>query len=313
MKYLFLLLLPFPGLRMYAQPLIQVDSTKHNLGQIIQGTPLKYDIWVTNTGNEPLIITRVTTGDGGSMATYDNQPILPGKKGKVQFIYDTKRIGHFSRSLTIQSNDPEVHVINIKGEVVFDPMPISVSSEEIDLGSILYDSIADFSFRVSTAGKKPVRFGENRWAYYEYDLFNLESKCLDSISLLYGQNIGNEFEVKGQIINKYGNSGRFSHKIPFVYNSHDTLYITVKGTFVSKKPVVTHNEFVFREGTSRYIYENSCLKEVIHYKYGRVDKHYFFEGSNCVKMIELNTYPEAIYKTYKFVDGKPIKIENSKM
>lgn len=309
MKHLFLLLLSFSGLSAFAQPKVQLDSTKYNLGQIIQGTPIKYDIWVTNSGNEPLIIARASTSDGGSMSTFDNQPILPGKKGKIQFIYDTKRIGPFSRSLTIQSNDPEVYVINIKGEVIYDPMPILVSSREIDLGTILYDSIADFSFRVSTAGNKSVRFIEDRWAYYQFDLFNIERKCLDSISLPFGENVGNEFEVRGQIINKYGNSGSFSHRIPFIYNSHDTLYITVKGKFVSKKPVMSHNEFVFREATARYIYENSCLKEVIHYKYGRVDKHYFFEGSNCVKLEELSTYPNEKYRTTEFIDGKPVLIE----
>ncbi len=85
---------------LFSQAEVKFDTLQFDLGQIIEGgSNLKKNIYFTNIGNEPLIITQASTGDGGSMATWDREPILPGKKGKITFIYDTKRIGFFSKSI----------------------------------------------------------------------------------------------------------------------------------------------------------------------------------------------------------------------
>jgi Protein of unknown function (DUF1573) len=89
-------------------------------GQIEQGS--KGDCWVefTNIGDVPLIITAAGTNSGGCMATYPREPIRPQEKGQIRIMYDTKRIGRFTRYLTVRSNsliDAELR-FQITGEVL---------------------------------------------------------------------------------------------------------------------------------------------------------------------------------------------------
>ena len=45
---------------------------------------------------------------------------MPKKSAEIKVSYDTNRIGGFSKSITVMSNDPEKGrvVINIKGNVI---------------------------------------------------------------------------------------------------------------------------------------------------------------------------------------------------
>lgn len=277
-SFLFFMLVCFLG---FSQPKMAVDFEKHDFGQLIQGTPLRYEFYVTNTGNEPLIILRASTGDGGSMAEFTREPILPGEKGWIRFIYDTKRIGTFSRTVSIQANSNNYKTVNFKGEVIFRPMEITVSKTTIDLGTIWYDSLAEFSFEVSSKGPDPIQFTANRYAYSEGDLYSLEVTFLDSVKQDYGR--GYHFRVSGKLINVYGNAGNFDHRLLFNYNSHDSLIIHLKGAFRSKVPVTTHRDFFFKTGSTLYTYEDNCLKSIQYFTNNQLNESYFFEGTSCVK------------------------------
>lgn len=265
----------------FSQAKMQVDFEKHDFGQLILGTPLRYEFYVTNSGNEPLILQRVSTGDGGSMAEFTREPILPGEKGWIRFIYDTKRIGSFSRTVYIQANSVNSKTVNLKGEVIFKPMEINVSKKTIDVGTIWYDSFAEFSFEVSSKGPEPIHFTANRYAYSEGDLYSLEVTCLDSVTQDYKR--GFQFRVSGKLINVYGNAGNFDHRMLFNYNSHDSLIIHLKGTFRSKVPVTTHRDFFFKTGSTLYTYEKDCLKSIQYFSNDQLNESYFYEGTNCVK------------------------------
>ncbi len=73
----------------------------------------------TNSGDKPLIISRVQTSCGCTTPEYSKEPILPNEEGKIVVKYDTKRVGSFQKSITIYSNVPntERKVLKIKGTV----------------------------------------------------------------------------------------------------------------------------------------------------------------------------------------------------
>ena len=72
----------------------------------------------TNTGNKPLIISKITSTCGCTIPKQPEKPIFPGKKGEIKVSYDTKRPGGFSKSITIFSNAKNARkVIRIKGFV----------------------------------------------------------------------------------------------------------------------------------------------------------------------------------------------------
>lgn len=78
----------------------------------------------TNTGVEPLIIKNVKTSCGCLVASYPKEPIKPNEKGVIKLRYETRRIGVFRKSVTIQSN-ASIQVIRIKGKVLAPPTTIT--------------------------------------------------------------------------------------------------------------------------------------------------------------------------------------------
>ena len=80
----------------------------------------------TNTGDAPLIITKVKSSCGCTVPSWPEEPIMPGKNGKIEVKYDTKRVMPIRKTITVTSNanTPTV-ALKIKGLVV-DPNKTSV-------------------------------------------------------------------------------------------------------------------------------------------------------------------------------------------
>ena len=71
-----------------------------------------------NTGDSPIIITSVKGSCGCTVATKPSKPILPNETAKIEVKYDTKRVGPFSKTITVVSNASEKSkVLRIKGNV----------------------------------------------------------------------------------------------------------------------------------------------------------------------------------------------------
>lgn len=72
----------------------------------------------TNTGNEPLIIKHAKGSCGCTVPTYPKEPIAPGESAEIKVRYDTKRIGKFTKRVTLTTNiEGDKKVLTIKGEV----------------------------------------------------------------------------------------------------------------------------------------------------------------------------------------------------
>jgi hypothetical protein len=73
----------------------------------------------TNTGDAPLLITRVQTTCGCTVPSYSKAPILPGETGQLNIKYDTKRLGAFTKTVTVMSNaEGGNKILKIKGNIV---------------------------------------------------------------------------------------------------------------------------------------------------------------------------------------------------
>ncbi len=73
----------------------------------------------SNTGNGPLIISNVKTSCGCTVPTYSKEAILPGESGEIEIKYDTKRLGSFSKTITVLSNANQTKkTLKIKGNIV---------------------------------------------------------------------------------------------------------------------------------------------------------------------------------------------------
>jgi hypothetical protein len=113
-------------------PAISIDKETHDYGDIAFDSNGACQFKVTNTGNEPLILSGCQGSCGCTVPKCDPNPIAPGQSSFIDVKYDTKRTGPFQKSVTVNSNavNSPVKVITIKGNVGADPGLAPVGAPE---------------------------------------------------------------------------------------------------------------------------------------------------------------------------------------
>lgn len=97
---------------------IQFKAETVDYGLIEKGSDGIRVFEFTNTGEVPLIISKVSSSCGCTIPKKPEQPILPGQTGEIQVKYDTNRVGPIRKAITVISNaDTPTKVLKIKGEV----------------------------------------------------------------------------------------------------------------------------------------------------------------------------------------------------
>ena len=103
-------------------PEIAFESDVHDYGTIKQGAEGTCEFKFKNTGKEPLIISNAKASCGCTVPSYPKEPIMKGQTGNIKVHYDTKRVGAFTKTITITSNaKTDTKIITIKGVVEATP------------------------------------------------------------------------------------------------------------------------------------------------------------------------------------------------
>ncbi len=73
----------------------------------------------TNTGDQPLVISKVNSSCGCTVPSYPKDPIMPGKSGQIEVKYNMNP-GPINKTVTVESNavNKERVPLRIKGTVV---------------------------------------------------------------------------------------------------------------------------------------------------------------------------------------------------
>ena len=78
-----------------------------------------------NTGDQPLLITKVQSTCGCTVPTQPKEPILPGKMGEIEVKYNMNP-GPIRKTITVETNAINITngqvAIKIKGEVIVKPI-----------------------------------------------------------------------------------------------------------------------------------------------------------------------------------------------
>lgn len=97
---------------------IEFKTETLDYGKINKGSDGIRVFEFTNTGDAPLIISKVSSSCGCTIPKKPEDPILPGKTGEIQVKYDTNRVGPIRKAITVISNaDTPTKVLKIKGEI----------------------------------------------------------------------------------------------------------------------------------------------------------------------------------------------------
>lgn len=122
-KFLFILAAAFFTGAAYAQPkaddLVKFETEVYDFGKIKQGVPVHCDFFFTNISRTPVTVASATASCGCTTPTKPEQPVLPGKKDKIQAGYNAANMGTFEKTIFITfdgTSGPKE--LKIKGEVV---------------------------------------------------------------------------------------------------------------------------------------------------------------------------------------------------
>ncbi|RIL09460.1 MAG: hypothetical protein DCC75_06475 [Proteobacteria bacterium] len=119
-----------------AKPKLSVAESVFDFGTVTQGTKVKHDFVVKNSGDADLIIQRVVAACGCTAVSASNEPIAAGKDTVIHVEFDT---GGFSgeklKTVRVFSNDSEnpSQLLTLKGTIEADLTvePRSVFFEEL--------------------------------------------------------------------------------------------------------------------------------------------------------------------------------------
>src|SRR5512133_3976047 len=85
----FLMMISLAAMPQMAVTTIKVSEDQHDFGTFKEEAGRQtFDFYLTNTGNQPLVIQNVVASCGCTTPEWTRQPIPSGAKGKVTAIYD---------------------------------------------------------------------------------------------------------------------------------------------------------------------------------------------------------------------------------
>jgi hypothetical protein len=98
---------------------IAFEEERFDFGETTEGEVVKHTYKFTNTGDEPLIISRAKGSCGCTVPKYTTDPIAPGDSGEMTVEFNTRgKRGRKSQKVTITANTtPPQTFIYIEGDV----------------------------------------------------------------------------------------------------------------------------------------------------------------------------------------------------
>lgn len=96
-------------------PRITFDKTNHDYGKVLYGETVTEEFTFTNSGDEPLIIEKLSSSCGCTKAVKGSREVPPKGKSKIVAAFDTTgfRPGRKVQTVTVHSNDPNTPEVTL--------------------------------------------------------------------------------------------------------------------------------------------------------------------------------------------------------
>jgi hypothetical protein len=102
-----------------AKPTVEFKTMTIERADIPYDSQEQFVFEFKNNGSTPVIITNVQTSCGCTKAEQPTEPVAKKKTGKIAVKYDTKRVGNFTKTITVTTNvSTEPIILTIKGNVL---------------------------------------------------------------------------------------------------------------------------------------------------------------------------------------------------
>jgi len=101
-------------------PEISFEQKNFDFGVLIEGEKVEHTFKFKNTGSKDLIITKVSTTCGCTVADYPQDPIPPGGNGKIEVVFNSEgKHGYQHKMIRILANtQPNLTELSIDAQVL---------------------------------------------------------------------------------------------------------------------------------------------------------------------------------------------------
>lgn len=159
---------------LWAQPVMQFETSTHQFGNITEGEIPTFDFVVKNTGTDSLRIIQVVPSCGCTEPQWSKKPIAPNESAVISIGYNsTGRSGVFHKGIQVIANsNPSTHELQIEGEVIPRQIVGGVLSGNLHfsmtntfLGTVQIGETVRQHLYVQNKGTRPVRIREVSWEH----------------------------------------------------------------------------------------------------------------------------------------------------
>ncbi len=100
-------------------PEISFTKTEHDFGKLIQGEKVSYIFKFRNTGDAPLLISKVSASCGCTASKYPKEPVAPGEEARLEVTFDSSgQRGIQNKTITVLTNtQPKSTTLRLKAQV----------------------------------------------------------------------------------------------------------------------------------------------------------------------------------------------------
>lgn len=95
------------------------EKKEHDYGKVEQKTENEYIFKFTNSGTNPLLISKAKGSCGCTVPNYPKEPIAPGDEGEIRVVYSSRTAkGNQTKTVTVWANtEPEQTQLRISADV----------------------------------------------------------------------------------------------------------------------------------------------------------------------------------------------------
>ncbi len=101
-------------------PVIKFKYKNYDFGVLIEGEKVSHVFKFKNIGNADLVITKVSTTCGCTVADYPEDPIPPGDEGKIEVVFNSMgKRGYQHKTIRVLANtQPNLTELSIDAQVL---------------------------------------------------------------------------------------------------------------------------------------------------------------------------------------------------
>ncbi|MDY0269969.1 DUF1573 domain-containing protein [Trichloromonas sp.] len=171
-------LMLFCGVAYAGEAKILLEKGTFDFGEIFEGQKVEHTFRFQNAGDEPLLIDRVRSSCGCTVALLSSKIVAPGDVAELKTTFDSNRFGGaVVKTIYLYSNDPlqqvtELHLRGtVKREIVLNPA-------RLDLATLAAGTVRQFDVRLINQSPRTIVLSSLQTTTSEVEA-ELSSKTLE--------------------------------------------------------------------------------------------------------------------------------------